>query len=195
MKILIGIILVLLVIFFAFQLYSTNSSKNIESYKYEVIKNYDDFEVRMYEPALFTSVQVTNEGYSKTSGKGFSILGGYIFGANESKESIAMTSPVSMTMNDKMTMMFMVPGKYKVEDLPKPENENIEFKQIPARKMAAITFGGWANDEKIKSYKHKLEGLLQSAGIKPTDKFHFYGYNPPYEIFNRKNEVVIELEE
>ena len=136
-----------------------------------------------------------NDGYSKASGKGFSILGGYIFGANENKESIAMTSPVSMTMDDKMTMMFMVPSQYNVEDLPKPENQKIEFKQIPARKMAAITFGGWTNDEKIKKYRLKLEGLLQSEGIKYTNKFHFYGYNPPYEIFNRRNEVVIELEQ
>ena len=60
--------------------------------------------------------------------------------------------------------------------------------------MAAITFGGWANDEKIAFYKQKLESLLEKADIPYTDTFHFYGYNPPYEVFNRKNEVVIELD-
>ena len=39
-----------------------------------------------------------------------------------------------------------------------------------------------------------LSGLLQKEGIPFTDKFYFYDYNPPYEVFNRKNEVVIELE-
>lgn len=194
MKIIVIILSVLAIGFLAIQYFSMRSQKDIEMYKYKVLQKYDGFEVRMYEPALFTSVQITNEGYSKSSGKGFSILGGYIFGANKNKEKIAMTSPVSMTMEDSMTMMFMVPSEYKKEDLPQPENSEIEFKQIPARKMAAITFGGWADDGKIELYKQKLEGLLQQEDISYTDKFHFYGYNPPYEVFNRKNEVVIELE-
>lgn len=171
-----------------------SSSKNIESYAYDIVKVYDDFEVRLYEPALFTSVQITNDGYAATSSKGFSILGGYIFGANENKEKISMTSPVSMSMEENMTMMFMVPKKYSVEDLPQPENEIIEFKHLPARKMAAISFGGWANDDKIDQYKLQLIQSLQREGIPYTDNIYFYGYNPPYEVFNRKNEVVIELE-
>jgi hypothetical protein len=194
MKIVLGILLLTIIAFAFVQFYSMRSQQNIETYKYNVVKKYEDFEVRRYEPALFTSVQITNDGYSNASSKGFSILGGYIFGANEKKESIAMTSPVTMSMEESMTMMFMVPSKYSIEDLPTPENKNIEFKQIPARKMAAITFGGWANDEKIETYKQKLIGLLQKEGLPYTDKFYFYGYNPPYEVFNRKNEVVIELE-
>ena len=194
MKILIALIALVLIAFVVIQIYSMSSQNNIESYKYDVVKSYDDFEVRQYEPALFTSVQIANNGYSDASSSGFSILGGYIFGANEGKEKIAMTSPVTMSMEDEMTMMFMVPSEYSVEDLPKPENKKIEFKQIPARKMAAITFGGWANDDKISSYNQQLIESLQREGISYSDKFYFYGYNPPYEVFNRKNEVVIELE-
>lgn len=195
MKIILWILLVLLVLFVISQIFAMSSQKGIETYKYEVLKTYKDFEVRQYEPALFTSVQVTNNGYKESSSKGFSILGGYIFGANEKEESIAMTSPVTMSMEDSMTMMFMVPSKYEVEDLPKPKNGDIEFKQVPSRKMAAITFGGWADDDKIESYKQKLITALQNEGIPYTSKFYFYGYNAPYEVFNRKNEVVIELEE
>jgi len=193
MKILIGLGVLLLVIFIAVQIFGMKSQKGIETYEYQVLKKYDEFEVRQYEPALFTSVQISNDGYADSSSKGFSILGGYIFGANEQKESIAMTAPVSMTMDESMTMMFMVPSQYSKEDLPTPDNGNITFKDVPARKMAAITFGGWADDEKISNYKAKLIELLHKEGIKYSDKFHFYGYNAPYEVFNRKNEVVIEL--
>jgi len=194
MKILLGIVVVLVVIFAIVQLFGIRSQKGIETYQYEVMDKYEGFEVRQYESALFTSVQVTNNGYSESSSKGFSILGGYIFGANENKESIAMTSPVSMSMDDSMTMMFMVPSKYSKEDLPKPENGDIEFREVPARKMAAISFGGWANDDKIAKHKAQLTQLLDRNGIVYTDKYYFYGYNAPYEVFNRKNEVVIELE-
>ena len=59
--------------------------------------------------------------------------------------------------------------------------------------MAAISFGGWANDKKIELYKSKLILSLESEGILFSDKFLFFGYNAPYEFLNRKNEVLVEL--
>ena len=55
------------------------------------------------------------------------MLAGYIFGGNETNQKIAMTSPVSMSMNDSTEMKFMIPSNYELEDLPKPNNENIKF--------------------------------------------------------------------
>ena len=62
-----------------------------------------------------------------------------------------MTSPVTMTLEDSMTMMFMVPKELKKEMLPKPNQSLIEFKEEPAKTVAAINFNGWANDKKMKS--------------------------------------------
>jgi hypothetical protein len=59
--------------------------------------------------------------------------------------------------------------------------------------MAAVTFGGWANDKKIEKYKQKLIEYLIAEGITFTNNFYFFGYNSPYEIFNRKNEILVEL--
>jgi hypothetical protein len=60
--------------------------------------------------------------------------------------------------------------------------------------MAAISFSGWANDEKIDAYKQKLKSALDTEKIEYTNRFYFLGYNPPYEVFNRKNEIIVELE-
>ena len=60
--------------------------------------------------------------------------------------------------------------------------------------MAAITFGGWASDEKIEKYKQQLKAALTAAGITYTNRFYFLGYNPPFEIINRKNEIIVEFE-
>jgi hypothetical protein len=60
--------------------------------------------------------------------------------------------------------------------------------------VAAIRFNGWANDKKIEAYKQKLKSALDAEGIAYTDPFYFLGYNAPYEVFNRKNEVIVELE-
>tara|TARA_B110000503_G_scaffold137128_1_gene220785 strand:+ start:2288 stop:2899 length:612 start_codon:yes stop_codon:yes gene_type:complete len=193
MKILLISIGVILVAFLIVQLFAVNSQKNIETYPYTVFKKYDTFEIRNYEASLFTSVKLPTKAYKESSGKGFSILAGYIFGGNETNEKISMTSPVSMSLEDSMTMMFLVPKKYSKESLPQPNQAQIEFREEPAKTVAAIDFGGWANDEKIATYQEKLKAALPAEGISYTKHFYFLGYNAPYEFFNRKNEVIVEL--
>ncbi len=189
--ILLGVILLVIIII---QLFAMSAQKNIETYPYVVNKKYDAFEIRTYEASLFTSVQLSGNKYKDASSEGFSILAGYIFGGNEKNEKIAMTSPVAMSLEDSMTMMFMVPKKFKKEMLPQPNQSKIKFREEPAKIVAAITFGGWANDEKIEKYKQKLKSALDAEGITYTNRFYFLGYNPPFEFFNRKNEIIVDLE-
>ncbi|MGR6087462.1 MAG: SOUL family heme-binding protein [Arcticibacter sp.] len=188
------IILVVVLIAFAFvQLYFMYLQRNIETYPYVVKKRYDRFEIRSYEATLFTSVSLSTKGYENSSSQGFSILARYIFGNNERNEKISMTSPVSMSLGDSTTMMFMVPKKLNMKMLPKPNQSGIEFKEEPAKTVAAIRFSGWANDAKIDKYKKNLTAALDVEGIKYSNRFYFFGYNAPYEVFNRKNEVIVEL--
>lgn len=194
MKTLFILIGVILIAFIIVQLFAISGQRNIETYPYAVNKKHDVFEIRSYEARLFTSVQLSGNKYKDASSKGFSILAGYIFGGNEKNEKIAMTSPVAMSLEDSMTMMFMVPKKFKKETLPQPNQSQIKFREEPAKIVAAITFGGWANDEKIEKYKQKLKSALDTEGITYTNRFYFLGYNPPFEFFNRKNEIIVELE-
>jgi hypothetical protein len=193
MKIVSILIGVLLLIFIGVQLFALKSQKNIETYPYKVTKVYDNFEIRNYESTLFTSVKLSTKNYKESSSKGFSILAGYIFGDNDKNEKIAMTSPVAMTLEDSMTMLFMVPKKFEKETLPQPNQAEIVFKNEPAKTVAAITFNGWADDEKIERYKQDLKLALDTQKIPYTNRFYFLGYNAPYEVFNRKNEVIVEL--
>ena len=194
MKILLILLTLLLVAFVIIQVFAIRGQNNIETYAYEVNKKYDTFEIRRYEATLFTSVTLSTKGYKNSSSKGFSILAGYIFGKNERNEKIAMTSPVSMSLEDSMTMMFMVPKELKKEMLPPPNQSEITFREEPAKRVAAISFGGWANDKKIATYKELLIASLDAEGIAYSDRFYFLGYNAPYEVFNRKNEVIVELQ-
>ena len=194
MKIVYIVLGIIAIVFIAVQIFAINGQRNIETYHYSVVKKYKSFEIRNYEATLFTSVQMNGNKYKQSSSKGFSILAGYIFGENQKNEKIAMTSPVSMSLDDSTTMMFMVPKKFNKETLPKPNEPKIEFREEPAKTVAAITFGGWVNDEKIAEYKQKLIAALNVEGIKHNNRFYFLGYNPPFEVFNRKNEIIVELE-
>ena len=169
------------------------SIRDTETQPYAVLKKYDAFEVRKYDSALYTSVNLNTDTYDKTSGTGFRVLAGYIFGGNEENKKIAMTSPVSMEIDDTSKMSFLVPAGLSMEDMPKPTNKDIYFEKKEAKIMAAIEFGGWADDAKIESYKKKLVGELLKNNIQFVGKFAYLGYNPPFDLINRRNEIVVEL--
>jgi hypothetical protein len=195
MKILLISLGVLAAAFLIFQLYSLIGNKTIETYPYSTLQKYDRFEIRKYEASLFTAVNMKTDQYGQAANRGFSILAGYIFGGNKTKEKIAMTSPVAMTLEDSMTMMFMVPKSYTKDQLPKPNRSNIEFRDEPEKVVAVIQFGGWASTKKIEKYRKKLIAALEKEGIAYTNLFYYLGYNPPYELINRKNEIIVELPE
>ena len=194
MKIVYIILGIAAVAFVGVQIFFMNGQRNIETYPYKVDKKYKDFEIRSYEATLFTSVTVSGNKYKESSKKGFSVLAGYIFGGNKKNEKIAMTSPVAMSLGDSTTMMFMVPKKFKKETLPQPNESQIKFHEEPAKTVAAISFTGWANDEKIENFKQQLITALNGEGIKFSNRFYFLGYNAPFEVFKRKNEIIVELE-
>ena len=138
MKILYIVLGVVVIAFIAIQAFALRSQWNIETYPYEVERKMKSFEIRKYESSLFTSVQLSSSSYEEGSRKGFSLLAGYIFGGNDRNEKIAMTSPVTMSLQDSMTMMFMVPKKFNRESLPKPNESRVEFKDVPAKTVLVV---------------------------------------------------------
>jgi hypothetical protein len=138
-------------------------------------------------------VKLSKKGYKESSSEGFRILAGYIFGDNDANEKIAMTTPVMMELEDSTKMMFMVPKNKNLENLPNPKNSKIVFEKQEEKIIAAISFDGWADDEKIEKYTSILKEELLKEKLNFVNKFTFMGYNPPYEVMNRRNEIVVEL--
>ena len=104
-----------------------------------------------------------------------------------------MTSPVAMTLEDNMRVMFMIPHSLDRGDIPMPNEKSIDFVMEPKKTLAVVTFGGWTSDKKIAKYKSRLTEALSNEGIRYENKFFIFGYNPPYELFNRRNEVAVEI--
>ena len=183
----------IVVFFIIAQFFIHRSSTKIEFYPYTVANLVGEIEIRDYQARLFTNVPLSNQGYKQNASSGFSKLGGYIFGANQRNEKIAMTSPVSMSLGEDASMQFMVPAAISKDELPKPNQADITFKQEPQKSMAVITFSGWASDATIKEYKDALIAVLKANDIQHNNKFYCFGYNPPYDLFFRKNEIAVEL--
>jgi len=193
MKIVYIVLAVVIILFAISQVWAQSQMKGIEQYPYRVDKTYEGFEVRSYERANFIYVTMDASTYEASSSKGFKMLAGYIFGGNERSEKFAMTSPVVLEMDSAVTMKFLVPAEYVMQEMPKPKNAEVRFATEVERTMAAISFGGFANDEKILQHKNELFKRLAEEGIAHTGQWSFLGYDPPFKLFGRRNEVVVEL--
>jgi hypothetical protein len=78
--------------------------------------------------------------------------------------------------------------------LPKPNDASINIHKSTPEYVAVIEFGGYANDEKIEVYKNLLLQTLAQRNIKVIGNYQFLGYNAPYQIIARKNEIIIPIE-
>ncbi|MFT7114319.1 MAG: hypothetical protein ACI8P7_001104 [Candidatus Azotimanducaceae bacterium] len=168
---------------------------NTETPKYELIKSYAKFEIRKYPEMILASTKLAGQSYSKGLSKGFSNVASYIFGGNDADKQISMTSPVIASIADSMTMSFIIPSEYSLNELPLPDNSNVKIELQPERLMAIIIFSGYASDYDIKYYTKILKEELIKEGITADGKIYFQGYDPPFKLFNRTNEVAIELSE
>lgn len=156
MKILLIIAAILTSLFFISQLYF-NMAKT-ETQPYQVIKKEKEFEVRLYPSATMATVSMNVSSYEELSGAGFKKLASYIFGGNDANKSIAMTSPVHMDIeNSKSSMSFVMPADYNKDNLPKPNDASVIINKTAEEYVAAIKFGGYADDDDIKKYAAKLE--------------------------------------
>ena len=173
---------------------TTIMASSIEKQKYRLVHAGNDFEIRYYPPAMLATVSSAANSYRQISTPGFRTLAGFIFGGNESNSKIAMTSPVHMDINDSAsTMSFVMPSKYNEQSLPSPKDPRVKLEKSQAEYVAVLSFGGYANDEKIARYSGKLQTALENKGISYYGNFRFLGYNPPFQFIGRKNEIIVSV--
>jgi len=89
----IGIGIGLVIVFLLWSLIGYTGS-NVEQAKYEVVSNINKIEIRAYPEHIVATTSVNGTRQEALS-KGFRIIANYIFGGNESSNTISMTSPVT----------------------------------------------------------------------------------------------------
>ena len=190
--IIIGIVLVGL--FIIFQIYTTMSIGKTETQAYTVIQVEKNYEIRYYSAATMAMISSTSKSYRELGSSGFNKLAKYIFGGNSDNKQIAMTSPVHMDIDStKSTMAFVLPSIYNESTIPKPNDPSISIITSEPEYVAAIQFAGFATNQSIITHRILLENELKLKGISYYGNFRYLGYNPPYQLFGRRNEVIVSL--
>jgi len=195
MRMLIIILAVIILLIFILQSFTIMPISKTEEQKHSLVRKYKDFEIRFYPSATIASINSNAKTYRDLSGPGFQKLAGYIFGGNEANKKISMTTPVQMDINDSVsTMSFVMPSSYTKDNLPKPNDPNVQIKNTADEYVAVIRFSGYASDEDLKFYSEKLQNLLKENGITSLGNYRFLGYNPPFQFIGRRNEIIVAVD-
>jgi hypothetical protein len=191
-KVLTAIILVLLISYTAMT-YAAN--KRVERQPYKVIKSANGFEIRYYPKAIMATITTKGDSYMGGSSSNFRTLAGYIFGGNRSSEKIAMTAPVHIEKsNSESKMSFVMPSDYTLDKLPAPNDSKVDLHYSKEGYFAVLKFGGYANEQKIQRKIGQLKDMLIAGGYKVKGAYSYLGYNAPWDVVGRENEVIVEIE-
>lgn len=186
-----------------------------EQPKYDVVKQYEGFELRRYAPYVVAETVVSGD-FDEVGNKAFRILVKYISGENRKEHEIPMTAPVTQTPDaatgekiamtapvtqspqadgqDAYVFHFIMPAKYTLQTLPQPMDPRIRLRQVEARLMAARTYSGTWSERRYRNNEDALLKAVQAAGLTIVGKPVFARYNSPFTLwFLRRNEVLVEV--
>lgn len=172
-------LLVLLSLFY----FSNTMAQKYETQPYELIENFEEAELRYYPPVM--KIQSNGD---------FGSLFRYISGGNETGAKIAMTTPVQMgnTSGDQV-MQFVLPSNYTSENTPQANSKNVTVLESEQGHYIAIQYGGYTMDWREKKAAQKLRDIAQKYNLQLTGEPILMVYNSPYQVFNRKNEVLYKV--
>lgn len=172
--------------------------------KYTVVKQLGDgIELRRYEPSSWASTSGSGMDKESAMQGSFMKLFAYISCTNSKQAKIPMTSPVLTKIEpgsgpnceSTFTMSFYQPYNLQganTANAPKPTGAGVSLTNMPALEVYVIPYGGFSTPAMERMKATELTKKLEAAK-EPFSASVWYtaGYNSPYQLTNRHNEVWI----
>jgi len=161
-------------------------------------------EIRNYEASLWSSTVVLNTDLQDAEHDGFEKNFDYITGENSAKTDINMTSPVTTYIqpaqgpycSTNFTVSFYVPYAFQPPNSPppKPTDPTVSLVEYPAMTVAVLSFEGFGEQDVVIAEAAELSKLLGQSGLTYDQENWFQaGYDPPFRVSGRHNEVWIQV--
>jgi hypothetical protein len=169
----------------------------LECPKFTIEDSYNGTELRSYEASVWASTNVNETSYDSAVRTGFKRLFDYIQGANQNKQKIEMTAPVKVqvtpgsgpTCENHFIVSFFVPFGLQ-SDPPKPTSADVYIERVPASRYYVTSYGGWSSQQVMLNKADELLKQLGRLGKRyDTSVFYTAGYDSPYRLEDRHNEV------
>ena len=168
-------------------------AERIEEPAFELVESFKEFDVRRYHANI--QARVKTDGGGAASG-GFRRVARYIFGGNESGESIAMTAPVSMWEEDNSGWLaFTMPSAYSMEALPDRTMEALCCGNKRNNLWPCCPFRAERHREKRHVWNGNYEQPLSGKDLKSIGPAVLAVYENPWTTlpFMRRNELHIKI--
>lgn len=161
-----------------------------ESPDYRVVSTDGKVQIRDY-PSLVVAETRSERGMDG----GFGRLFRFITGSNSREQKVAMTTPVLVTeAGSNSTMSFVMPNKYDLADLPKPNEEAVSLRTIEAGRFCVLRFSGSREGKTPVEAQQMLRDWMNVQGLQPISNPHYAYYDPPWVPgFLRRNEVMVRV--
>jgi hypothetical protein len=183
-----------------------------EEPKHRVLETRDGWELRLYAPMVVAETIVAGD-FGPGGNEGFRRIAGYIFGGNDGGRKVAMTAPVAQERRPRAgrkiamtapvaqersdegwTVAFVMPSEHSLATLPRPDDPRVTLREVPARRVAAVTFSGTWGADRFDEAARDLLAKVSAAGLVPSGPPVYARYDPPWTPwFLRKNEVLVPL--
>jgi hypothetical protein len=185
-------------------------SRAIEEPAYEVVKTFDNVELRQYAP--YTVAEVVLDASAEDAGSlAFPILAGYIFGKNKGEKKLAMTAPVTQTaapvrmdMTAPVTqaavaggtlVQFVLPKGVTPTSAPEPIDPRVHLRLVPAAQWAVLRYSGTWSQSNYLEHLADLKASLAKAGVATQGEPVLARYNAPFTPwFMRRNEIWLAVD-
>ena len=184
-------------------------SHAIEEPDHEVIRKFDNVELRQYAPYVVAEV-VLDTSAEDAGNQAFPILAGYIFGKNKGEKKFAMTAPVTQTaapvrmdMTAPVTqaavaggirVQFVLPKGVTLATAPEPIDPRVQLREVSAGAWGVIRYSGTWSQANYLEHLGELQAALQAAGVATQGEPVLARYNAPFTPwFMRRNEIWLAL--
>ena len=197
-------------------LFFSGSIMAYEEPEYEVIAEYDEFEIREYSSYLVAETEIDST-FEEAGNAAFQFLFDYISGKNVKQEEIEMTIPVNqsnaepegekiemttpvnqsakLNAEGQYVISFVMPLKYTMETIPTPKNDRVKIRKVESKTVAVREYSGTWSEENFRENEQILLEELRKENIETIGTSNFARYNPPFwPWFLRTNEVQIEID-
>jgi len=187
--------------------------QSVEQPDYSVVTAAGSFELRQYEPKVVAET-VVDADFRDAGRIAFKRLFGYISGDNRANIEISMTAPVlaehpAQTGATKIAMTapvtrepsvngwrfaFVLPAEYEIGNAPLPNDDRIQLKRIPAKKVAVLRYSGLWRKSDFAENRMRLAEWIERSGLEAESPARVASYDPPWTLPSlRRNEVMIDI--
>ena len=196
----------------------------IEEPAYEVLRKDGAMEIRKYAPFIVAQTWVqgdmdeaSSRGFRLIADY---IFGNNVAVGERTAAKIAMTAPVTMApeaasqkiaMTAPVTMApqaaasapgaaqrwrvhFVMPRQYTLATLPKPNNQEVQLEEVPAKWFAVLRYSGLNTNARVQQRNEEAVAWVVAQKLTPLGPPQLARYDPPWTLPPfRRNEILVEI--